>query len=271
MHFTTIASLAALSATALADFLLYAANEDRSVSGSLYSKHEGAGLNYVFLTSGTGDSFSQDGDHVVSDIANGGPYPYNLGYEGEYLAVGPSVTPETFTFNSGRTLQTGKQFWACKNLGDPYSYSNSEYTIVFGDNAPNDSCVKVSIYKSESSSSSSSAAPSSSVAWNSTVTDHQTVTDYTTYCPELTTFTVTVCDHVCKPKTVTVSEATTLTISSCLVPTTTAAPAPAPAPTTTKSTVAAESTAASVTTFANGGSRLAAGAFAGIAGLALLV
>ncbi|CUM54790.1 unnamed protein product [Debaryomyces tyrocola] len=55
-----------------------------------------------------------------------------------------------------------------------------------------------------------------------TVTGSATVTDFVTFCPYPTTVTVTTCrSNVCLPHTVTVPEATTLTVTgSCLVPTT---------------------------------------------------
>lgn len=54
------------------------------------------------------------------------------------------------------------------------------------------------------------------------VTVDVTVTGYTTYCPESTTITVTTCsDHKCAPKEITVTKATTITVTEeCVVPTT---------------------------------------------------
>ena len=55
-----------------------------------------------------------------------------------------------------------------------------------------------------------------------TVTTDVTVTDYTTYCPYSTVVTVTKCEQdKCHPTEITVTEATTLTVTGeCVVPTT---------------------------------------------------
>lgn len=137
---------------------------------------------------------------------------------------------------------------------------------------------------------------SSAPAGNGTVvTTDITVTDYTTYCPASTVVTITKCDQECYPTAITVTEATTLTVTGeCVVPTTyTSTPAepapetptpetpapetPAPAEESTvagpstvaeQSTVAAESTAVPVSSFEAGANKAAVGAFAGLAAVA---
>lgn len=52
---------------------------------------------------------------------------------------------------------------------------------------------------------------------NTTVTGVTTITDYTTYCPESTVITITHCDEVCYPTAITVTSATTLTITGTVV------------------------------------------------------
>lgn len=85
---------------------------------------------------------------------------------------------------------------------------------------------------------------------NVTVTTDVVVTDFTTYCPEPTHIVV-------NNKTVTVTEATTLTITGpCTIPTTIVKPSSE-----------APSSVASVTT-ANGAGKVAAGAVAGVAAVA---
>lgn len=97
---------------------------------------------------------------------------------------------------------------------------------------------------------------------NSTVvTTDITVTDYTTYCPESTTVTITKCDDTCHETEITVTEATTLTVTGeCIVPTTSPA---------AESSVAAESTTAAVSSFEGGANKVAVGAFAGVAAAAV--
>lgn len=59
-----------------------------------------------------------------------------------------------------------------------------------------------------------------SSSWsNGTLTSKVTYTSYTTYCSEPTVVTIYSCDvHLCGPKTVTVSAATTITCDLCVVP-----------------------------------------------------
>lgn len=93
-------------------------------------------------------------------------------------------------------------------------------------------------------------------AGNVTVTTDVVVTDFTTYCPESTAFVV-------NNKTITVTEATTLTITGpCTIPTTyvTASGESSAAP--------ASSTVAAVSTAENGAGKVAAGAIAGVAAVA---
>lgn len=133
-----------------------------------------------------------------------------------------------------------------------------------------------------------------------TVTTDVTVTDYTTYCPYSTVVTVTKCEQdKCHPTEITVTEATTLTVTGeCVVPTTyttdvqtktetvcdtcehptsaaptSAAPTSAAPTSAAPTTVAGESTsaassAAGVTSFEGAAARNVAGAFAGVAAVA---
>ncbi|RLV89486.1 Cell wall protein PGA48 [Spathaspora sp. JA1] len=99
-----------------------------------------------------------------------------------------------------------------------------------------------------------SALIAAAAAGNVTVTTEVVVTDFTTYCPLATTLVV-------NNKTITVTEATTLTITGpCTLPTTyvTSAAAPTTAP-------------SNVTTIENGAGKVAAGAVAGFAAIAAVL
>ncbi|CUM51137.1 uncharacterized protein AC631_02165 [Debaryomyces fabryi] len=90
-------------------------------------------------------------------------------------------------------------------------------------------------------------------ASNVTVTTDIVVTDYTTYCPEPTSVVV-------NNKTITVTEATTLTITGpCTIPTTY---------TTDAETSSAETSSPSVTSVENGAGKAVVGAAAGVAAIA---
>lgn len=105
-----------------------------------------------------------------------------------------------------------------------------------------------------------SVLASAVVASNVTVTTDVVVTDYTTYCPEPTSL-------VINNKTLTITEATTITVTGpCTIPTIYTSEAQS-------STVAAESKSASngtaeVTTYEAGAAKNYAGSFIGAAALA---
>lgn len=116
------------------------------------------------------------------------------------------------------------------------------------------------------------------------VTTDVTVTDYTTYCPYSTVVTVTKCEDVCEPTVITVTEATTLTVTGeCVVPTsyttesltetvtpepTVAAPSTVAETSVAETSVASSSVAPEVSSFEGAGAKNVAGAFAGVAAVA---
>ncbi|KAG7662490.1 uncharacterized protein J8A68_004021 [[Candida] subhashii] len=98
-------------------------------------------------------------------------------------------------------------------------------------------------------------------AANVTVTTEVVVTDYTTYCPLPTTVVV-------NNKTITVTEATTLTITGpCTIPTTYVTTSAAPT-TAAPTSAAPTKTFGNVTTHEGGANKMAAGAVAGFAAVA---
>lgn len=310
MKFST---LALLTSTAIAaetvDLKIVSDNSELSGKG-IQALHEGAGISYFGVSDYLGEEFSYDTDKKLLTQTQGS-YTANVGVSGNYFAVGPAVTPSEVTFDDEGNLSFDKQLYACKQLNDPYHYFDDRYGVVV-DDAPNDSCVKIGLEKvdggSESSSAEASAAPSSAHGgWNNTVTEHITVTGYTTYCPESTVLTITTCENkACGPKTITVSEAQTVTVTEeCVVPKTSTTPVVAPtttepapettepAPETTKpassksevtsapkpttpTTVAdvsrsSETTPTAVSSYEGAGVKNAAGAVLGFAGAAALL
>ncbi|PSK33656.1 hypothetical protein C7M61_005266 [Candidozyma pseudohaemuli] len=127
-------------------------------------------------------------------------------------------------------------------------------------------------------------AASASAAYSNatTITTDVTVTGYTTYCPESTVVTITKCEEdKCAPSEITVSSATTLTVTEpCVVPTTyttewstTTETIPCEECEHKPSTVAGESTPAPTTTAAvssyeGAAAKNVAGAVAGVAAVA---
>lgn len=274
MKFTTIASASLLSFAAAESIKLEVIGDDQKSQGFLSSIHEGAGINYA-LVSLSGQSLTFEDSAIYFEDAG---YKYNLGYSGDFLALGPAVSLGSWSFNQIGVLATKTFLWACNNVNDPYDYSSSSKLILSGDNSPNDSCSRITLQKAEDGSSSSDSASTTSSSWTngtSTTTEWQTVTDYTTYCPESTTITVTTCDqNKCGENVITVTEATTVVVTGeCVVPVT---PTPSPA-TTTPAQASSSSTPASsspaletpaVTTATDNGAAKVGAGIAGFAGVA---
>lgn len=296
-----LSTIALLTSTAIAaetlDLEIVSDNSELKGKG-IQALHEGAGISYFGVSDYLGEEFSYDADKKLLTQTQGS-YTANFGVSGNYLAIGPAVTPSDVTFDDAGNLEFDEQLYACKELNDPYRYFNDRYGVVTGE-APNDTCVKIGLKRVNGDTSSagpSSAAPTSFHAgWNNTVTEHITVTGYTTYCPESTIITITTCENkACGPKTITVSEASTVVVTEeCIIPSTSAplaAPTtekpeptpesseetPAPKPTTpttvahvSTSSAEAESTPA-VSSYEGGAVKNAAGVALGFAGAAALL
>lgn len=289
MKFSTLA----FAGLALAESQIHLKVQDDSAANGLYlsSIHEGAGINY-FLLGANGENLLFNGTAIRGEEVY--EYPFNLGVIFNYLALGPSVSPLTVSFNGDVLNPLSGSYWACKNTLDPYGYTKSQYIIALGETKPFDECFEVTIVKEDAGAVSLAApltlapvtatTPAAAVSvsahqWNTT-TQYITTTDYVTYCPFPTTVTITTCsENRCAPHTVTVTEAKTLTVTGpCLVPVGPSTPVSqtTPAPkvssfTTVHSSVAAESHAPSIQE-TNGGAKAAAGIGAALVGaLAVLL
>lgn len=265
-------SFAYLTLLSIASALtLVTESSNAEVSGKgISSIHEGAGINYFLVgTTANGEDLTY-ADNQLSSQA--GSLTYRVSKSGDFLA-NSVLEPSTVDISSGYAKIDGQtDFFACKNVNDPYNYSQDSYAVVTS--KQNDECVDIKL-KVVGGETSSSAAPSSSAVptapyGNTTVTTQYTVTDYTTYCPEHTTVTITTCsDNKCAPHVVTVESATTLTVTGeCLV-TESPAPVTTEAPTTVATSAEQSSTIAPISTFVNGGSRI--GAVGGLAALGFLL
>uniref|UniRef100_A0A0L0NYV1 Uncharacterized protein n=1 Tax=Candidozyma auris TaxID=498019 RepID=A0A0L0NYV1_CANAR len=283
MKFSTLAFIAS-TAIAAETVNLQVVSDNGDLNGKgIQWLHEGAGFAYFKVIDQLGQEFQYDADHKLLYQPEQ-QYPANVGEMFDFLAVGISVTPSNVTFNEKGELDIGKQIYACKNVNDPYHYFDSSYGLLL--DAPNESCVKVALKKiGGTQSQSPSPKPSASIThgWNTTVTDDVTVTGYTTYCPIPTTITITTCvQQTCGPKTITVDEPKTVTVTEeCIIPSTTpvkptsSGVTSAPQP-TTPTTIAAPSTSskaslAVVSSYEGGAAKNAAGIAAGVAGVAAML
>lgn len=249
----SIASLSLLAVSFAAEF--YAESSNGEVNGKgLSSSHEGAGINYFFLGKDAQELTYHEENSTFSMDVNS-RYPFLLSIYHDVLMVGV-LGPDAFDISSGYLAINGTadNFFACKNINDPYHYSKYSYAVTFGDDTGDCTPMKIKVEDGSGSDSDSDSEPSVTSAVSSTpspytnttssdvtvITDHTsdftdvtTITDYTTYCPESTTITITTCDETCGPHTVTVDEPKTITVTGpCVLPTS-SVPPEEPKPTTT--------------------------------------
>lgn len=172
MKYSFVATTLATAAVVAADPISLAVSANGQSLGYLYSKHEGAGFNYFFITNSGG---AQSFDYNTSTKQITWPfasYTADTGAMGPYFATGPSVTPLAISIDGSKNINNFN-FWSCSNTGDSYNYSINEKIIAInaaGNNtAPFPSCspVTISVVAAVSSSSSSST---SSAANNTTTT-----------------------------------------------------------------------------------------------------
>lgn len=117
--------------------------------GNLTSLHSGAGFNYYFL------NYPDSTTEVYTINSNGQAqldvnfqYPFNVGTQGDFLAVGPSISPITLDIQNEQIVNYN--FAACYNVNDPYDYSKNYRAIVLfqdGETISNESnCIPVRIF-----------------------------------------------------------------------------------------------------------------------------
>ncbi|GMG54511.1 unnamed protein product [Ambrosiozyma monospora] len=205
MKFTLSAVSLALITRALADetvqLYIKSDNSDLSDKG-ISSLHEGAGINYFFAAS-SGQDLTYTGTSLTSN---------QIGYPQFFtpdtfvqLSVADEVTGLTFA-DDGTLQYNGSEdgFQACKNVNDPYRYSQSSYAIMYKSSSGD--CVDIKLYKksgsgsgsgsasgSASGAASSSAAPvsSSSAAAAVTSSESAVITTTTGNCTDSVTNTQT--------------------------------------------------------------------------------
>ncbi|CAK9441200.1 uncharacterized protein LODBEIA_P50690 [Lodderomyces beijingensis] len=237
MKFFTLASTAlSLSSTALAairQVQLYATSDSEEINGSgLYSTHEGAGINYFFLGAAQTLTYNDESRVLYIDLATQPPAQQYLAFEGEFLAltVGQEPLPVDITEEGTITFPGVETLSAAFNVNDPYRYSESVPAVV--NSSPEGSTPiglrAVFVEVPEPEPEAPSEAP---VYENTTVvaTEDRTVTVFTTYCPEPTTLTLTICEVVCQATETFVSEPGYVTVSNVVIAEVTEAPvAPEP-------------------------------------------
>lgn len=220
MKYSTLALFATAVVAAEETFNLRVVSENTEVDGKGISPvREGAGINFYLLEAEVGPEFHYNAEEARLYQYDGDDQA-NVGADAGFLQGGRAVEPSEVTFNDEGVLKIAEQLWACKELNDPSQHFVEDYGVAAADEAPNDTCHKISLQRDDGGKE--EPAPSHD-GWNQTTTKQVTVTGYTTYCPEPTTLTVTTCvEKECAPKEVTVSEPKTVTITEeCLVDKTT--------------------------------------------------
>ncbi|CCG23792.1 Pga30 GPI-anchored protein of cell wall [Candida orthopsilosis Co 90-125] len=269
MRFFVPASLLTLSSGALAAIRpvqFFASSDNEEVNGQgLYSTHEGAGINYFFLGAGQTLQYNDEARVVYVELNSQPPARQYLAFTGNVLSL--TVAEEPLPVDIGEdgsvTFPESDALAAAKNINDPYRYSESVFAVVKdgGEGSfPLTLSAKFGDAEEEQQpTSSEEASEPTDVAYS-----NKTVTVFTTYCPEPTTLTLTVCETVCEQTEVTVSEAGNVTVENVKTEEATEAPAEeestsvaAPAVTEEPEVTSYEGSAATV-----GGAGLAAIAFA---------
>ena len=137
MKYYLISSLLTLSTTVFAavrPVRLYATSEDISFNGrGLYSIHEGAGINYLFL--GAPQLLQYNNESRVLYLELSTP-PSNakqyLAFQSEFLAltVAQEPLPVDIASDGTVTFPRSEPLYAAKNVSDPYRHSEKVYAVV---------------------------------------------------------------------------------------------------------------------------------------------
>ena len=165
-----VAASAAVASAATETVYLVVKSDNSAVDGNnIGFTHEGAGINYAFLsTSGQSEALTYDDDaKTLVDNIQGFPYPLSFGFAGHFVQVSVEGPNGELTFD-GNTLQvngTSSNFYACKDTNDPYQYSKNSYELMYYTEDAPSACIALTLEKSAggASSSSSASAPSASV------------------------------------------------------------------------------------------------------------
>ncbi|GME86164.1 unnamed protein product [Ambrosiozyma monospora] len=152
-------TLSALASTALAvnnavsPARLYVNSTAPEVFGAgIYARHEGAGIDYLFLGQGA-DILVWDGEQVYTNKIGYSQY-FNVDSNFVQLTVdGKNSKPISFTTIEDKNYLTvdGKLegFFACKNTDDSYQYSKDSYELMYYPDGSEDeaNCLAVNVYR----------------------------------------------------------------------------------------------------------------------------
>ncbi|KAI3405485.1 PGA30 [Candida oxycetoniae] len=278
MRVTTFASVLSLSASALAavrPVQLFASSDNEEVNGKgLYSTHEGAGVNYFFLGSAQTLQYNDESRVLYIELSTQPPASQYLAFEGDVLALTVASEPLPVDIGEdGSVVFPGSDaLAAAKNINDPYRYSESVFAVVKASVEGSTPLTLKAVFTDVDEEVEPSSTTEEAVAeeTSSFAYINETVTIYTTYCPEPTTLTVTVCDTVCEESEITVSEPgyVTLTNAGTEAEATTAAPTEASSAEEESPATAAPEESSVQSVFEGSASNLGAGSVLAVAAVA---
>ena len=138
MKFSTIcvAALAALAQASpvkhsIKDVKLTVESDNTEINGKgLSSLHEGAGLNYFFLGEGSQDlKYNSSDKQLYFDVSDDIKFSFSV--SGNFATIGVLEPYKVeFEHNYLKVNGTTDGFFACKNVNDPYRYSENSYALM---------------------------------------------------------------------------------------------------------------------------------------------
>lgn len=125
--------------------------DQRFDNGQLQSRHEGAGIDYLFLLDSKGTALAGNYDDQNQRLwFYGEQFDMNFTLVGNVVSLSvleanPVIVQDGYLSLNGTT----DGFFACKNIYDPYRYSEKQHALVFSaDQKPfGDDCVALKFKK----------------------------------------------------------------------------------------------------------------------------
>lgn len=194
MQFKSLTFLAAVN-YALAVTMVSVSDNEALNNKGLSSIHEGAGINYFFLNSDGPQAEDFTYDEAKSQLSTQlGNIPATVGLEGSILVNGVLGPAEIKEQDGVLSFNGTTQFYGCKNVQDPYRYSQESYMVVT-DNSKGD-CVPIQI-KFADEEDASSSMPSMTSSITSAAPSHSGYANTTLTESHATTTTINTCDEEC--------------------------------------------------------------------------
>ncbi|CUM46974.1 uncharacterized protein AC631_02932 [Debaryomyces fabryi] len=150
-----VAALAALAQASpvkhsIKDVKLTVESDNTEINGKgLSSLHEGAGLNYFFLGEGSQDlKYNSSDKQLYFDVSDDIKFSFSV--SGNFATIGVLEPYKVeFEHNYLKVNGTTDGFFACKNVNDPYRYSENSYALMnyLGQTAP-EGCILLKVKNS---------------------------------------------------------------------------------------------------------------------------